>query len=307
MFLRVQRNVFLRLCRTAHNEIHKMNPKKLVKHPFVQITAIYLLWQFVLFTIYRTLTWKLPSIFSSGPVAFLMPEAIPAASAIVAFWIMLRLMRLGTFASFGFTRRGCFSELLIGFLLGILGYAGYIVISWLGGWYHFATVNPNYYFRYALLFCLLLAIAEETIFRGYAFQVLERRWGTKTALFGSSLFFGLAHVVNLSGGGRWQSGHFLDWILQPILSGFIGGLLFGGAFLLTRRMWLPIGLHCAWNTGVTVFFNDPFGISSYFQSNINVGAYQITGSAFWIVSFFMVVFATMLLFVGKKKGNWITR
>lgn len=284
----------------------KMNSKKLVEHPVVQMIAIYLLWQSLLFTIYRTLTWILPSIFlSGGPVAFLMPEVIPAGAAIVAFWVMLRLMRLGTFASFGFTRRSCLSELTAGLLLGILGYAVYMVISCLGGWYHFATVNQNYYLRYAFLFCLLLAIAEETIFRGYAFQVLERRWGTKIALFGSSLFFGLAHVINLSGGGRWQNGHLLDWVLQPVLSGFFGGLLFSAAFLLTRRMWLPIGLHCAWDTGTTIFFNDPFGISSFYQSNVDWMAYRTTGVAFWIVSFFIVAFATILLFVGKKKGNWI--
>lgn len=281
-----------------------MNLQRLVQHPLVQILTLYVLWQCLLLAIYQSLKRALPSIFLSGPVGFLLPEAIPALASLVAVWIMILAINRRTFASLGFTLKGCIAGLSIGFLFGSLGYAGYMAISWLGGWYHIIGINQSYYLRYALLFCFLLAVAEETIFRGYIFQVLEDRWGTKTALFGSSLLFGLAHVINLDSGGRWQNGHILDWVVQPILSGFVGGILFSGAYLSTWRIWMPIGLHCAWDTGATLFFNNPFGISSLYQASFNAAAYRINGIAFWLVTLFIAALALLLLQVAIRKGNW---
>lgn len=281
-----------------------MSLQRLAQYPLVQILAIYLLWQGLLLAIYRGLLLAAPSIFSPGPFAFLLPEAIPAVASLAAFGIMIRLINRRTFASFGFTLKGSITGLLIGFLLGLLGYAGYMAISWLGGWYHIVGINQNYHLRFVLLFCFFLAMAEETVFRGYIFQVLEGRWGTKTALLGSSLFFGLAHVINLSGGGRWQNDHLLDWVVQPVLSGFVGGILFSSAFLLTRRIWIPIGLHCAWDTGGTVFFNDPFGISSLYLNTFDLAAYRVTGIAFWLVTLFIAALALSLSYIAVGRGNW---
>lgn len=283
-----------------------MNLRALIQNPVVQILTIYILWQVFVLIIYRGLLWAAPSIFSPGPVAFLLPQAIPAIASVSAFGIMVILINRRTFLSFGFNWNGCVIGLLIGFLLGMLGSGGYTAISWLGGWYHIIGINPSYYFWYALLFCFLLAVAEETIFRGYIFQILECRWGTKTALLGSSLCAGLAQVINLNGFERWQTGHLLDWVGRPILSSFVMGLLFSAAFLLTRRMWIPIGLHCAWNTCMTIFFNDPFGIASLYQDIIDLEAYSIRGSAFWLLIVFIVTLTMSLLYIAIKRGNWRT-
>lgn len=281
-----------------------VNLQNLVKHPLVQVITIYLLWQGLLLAIYRSLYRVVPGIFSPGPVGFLLPEIIPAVASLAAFWIMTRSISWRTSASFGFTLRGCITGTLIGCFLGIVGYAGCMMIFRLGGWYHATGINQNYYFSYAFLFCLFLAVAEETIFRGYIFQVLERHSGTRTALLGSSLIFGLAHVINLSGGGRWQKNHLLDWVALPIVSGFVGGLLFSAAFLLERRMWIPIGLHCAWDTGVTVFFNNSFGIHSFYQDVIDAAAFRFTGIAFWLGTLFIIAFALLLLYIANRRGSW---
>ena len=85
------------------------------------------------------------------------------------------------------------------------------------------------------------AIVEETIFRGLAFQAIERlaggrRLGTLLALIVTSAFFGGVHLLN-PGATLWSS---VSITLEA-------GLLLGAAFLWKRSLWLVIGLHAAWN------------------------------------------------------------
>jgi membrane protease YdiL (CAAX protease family) len=89
----------------------------------------------------------------------------------------------------------------------------------------------------AIWFLALLpaAAAEEVMLRGYAFQALEEQWGGAAAALLTALVFGALHRFNPGAG--WAS----FW-------GIVGsGILFGVAYLVTRRLWLPIGLHVAWN------------------------------------------------------------
>ena len=274
-----------------------------LRHPTAQVVTVHLLWQFILLALYKILIWVTPHIFSSGPTAFLMPQILSVVASIAAFRIML-LTSTRCNISFGFTAKSSVTDILVGLLLGALAYMIYVVISLSGGWYRIIGIDNRYYFRFALLYCFLVAIAEETIFRGYIFQTLEKHWDTKIALLGSSFLFGLAHVINWSGGGRWHSGHLLDWVVQPIFAGFIGGILYSAAFLLTRRMWIPIGLHCAWDTGATIFFNDPYGIASFYKAIVDVNAYRITGIAYWTVTLFIMAFAAILLYIAFRRGNW---
>lgn len=121
------------------------NVSKLAQYPIALVLTIYLLWGGLLLAIYRTLRFAVPNAFSPGPLAFLLPQAIPALTSLIACWIMIRFVDRRTFASFGFTLKGFPAELLVGFSLGTLGYAGAMVISWLGGWYQVVSINPNYW------------------------------------------------------------------------------------------------------------------------------------------------------------------
>ena len=85
------------------------------------------------------------------------------------------------------------------------------------------------------------AIVEETIFRGLAFQAIERlaggrRLGTLLALVITSVFFGGVHLLN-PGATLWSSAAIA----------LEAGLLLGAAFIWKRSLWLVIGLHAAWN------------------------------------------------------------
>ena len=74
------------------------------------------------------------------------------------------------------------------------------------------------------------------VFRLLLLRLLERSFGSAWALAGSSLAFGLAHLGNDGA--------------TPLIGVMLGlelGLLFGAAYLLTRRIWLCTAIHLAWN------------------------------------------------------------
>ena len=80
------------------------------------------------------------------------------------------------------------------------------------------------------------AISEEIMFRGIFFRWLEELGGSWFALALTSAFFGLAHLYNPGA--------------TPLTSFFIAveaGIRLGAAYMLTRSLWLPLGLHAAWN------------------------------------------------------------
>lgn len=81
-----------------------------------------------------------------------------------------------------------------------------------------------------------VAVIEEALFRGVVFRILEQRTGTVLALILSSVLFGAIHLVNANA-TLWGT-------LGIALT---GGVMLAAAYVATRSLWLPIGLHFAWN------------------------------------------------------------
>lgn len=88
-----------------------------------------------------------------------------------------------------------------------------------------------------------VAVAEEVVFRGAVLRLLEQRWGTWPALGGSGALFGLVHLVNPSAS---------LWGTTAIA--VEAGLMLGAAYVATRSLWLPIGLHLGWNVTIVAVF-----------------------------------------------------
>ncbi|WP_410631313.1 CPBP family intramembrane glutamic endopeptidase [Amycolatopsis sp. cmx-4-83] len=81
-----------------------------------------------------------------------------------------------------------------------------------------------------------VAVTEELLFRGVLHRILEQRVGSVLAIVVSSLLFGLTHLVN---------GNATLWGTLAIA--VEGGAMLAVAYTATRSLWLPIGLHFAWN------------------------------------------------------------
>jgi len=93
---------------------------------------------------------------------------------------------------------------------------------------------------------LVPALVEEVLFRGILFRWIEDFGGTWAALVTSSALFGAAHLLNPQA----------TWFSSFAIAVF-GGLLLGGAYMLTRSLWMPIGLHAAWNFTQGAIFGVP--------------------------------------------------
>lgn len=86
-----------------------------------------------------------------------------------------------------------------------------------------------------LFFGLIAATNEELVFRGYPFQRLVESLGAIGAVALCSALFGAVHLGNPH--RTWVS----------TLNTALVGVPFAIAYLRTRLLWLPIGMHFAWN------------------------------------------------------------
>jgi len=85
-------------------------------------------------------------------------------------------------------------------------------------------------------FTAAAAVTEELLFRGVLFRIVEERIGTWWSLGLTGLLFGLVHLLNP---------HASLW--GAIAIAVEAGGMLGAAYAATRTLWLPIGLHFAWN------------------------------------------------------------
>jgi hypothetical protein len=79
------------------------------------------------------------------------------------------------------------------------------------------------------------AATEEFLFRGYPYQRLVEGWGPWIPTVGLSLLFGLAHFNNPNA------------TLFSTANTVLAGIWLAVAYLKTRALWFPIGLHFSWN------------------------------------------------------------
>jgi CAAX protease family protein len=105
--------------------------------------------------------------------------------------------------------------------------------------------NPSIHFHFgvyllprtgAVLFVLVVgALGEELVFRGYPFQRLEEGMGAIGAIAVFSVLFGIVHLSN-PGASKWG-------LINTVLIGIVLSV----AYLRTRALWLPWGIHFGWN------------------------------------------------------------
>jgi membrane protease YdiL (CAAX protease family) len=88
----------------------------------------------------------------------------------------------------------------------------------------------------AVPICISSSVIEELLMRGVLLRQVARDFSRATALLISSGVFGAIHLANP--GATLTVG--IGLMVQA-------GLLLGLAYLLKGRLWLPIGLHFAWN------------------------------------------------------------
>ena len=144
------------------------------------------------------------------------------------------------------------------------------------GIYRIDGLNPLSFLIPAVAMAISSSVFEELLFRGVLYRSVETWFGSWAALVVSSLVFGLTHLVNP----------------QATLEGALfiaieAGILLGAAVMLTRRLWLSIGFHMAWNYTQSAIFS---GIVSgndaeagWIRSTVK-GPDYLTGGSFGVES-----------------------
>lgn len=93
-------------------------------------------------------------------------------------------------------------------------------------------------------FMAAAAVTEELMFRGVLFRITEERIGTWIALVLTGALFGLSHLLNPDA-GLWGA---------TAIAIEAGGML-TAAYVATRKLWVPIGLHFGWNFAASGIFS----------------------------------------------------
>jgi membrane protease YdiL (CAAX protease family) len=146
------------------------------------------------------------------------------------------------------------------------------------------------------------AISEEIVFRGVLFRWLEEFGGSWVALILTSAFFGAGHLLNPNA--------------SPIAAvgiAFEAGVMLGAAYMLTRSLWLPMGIHAAWNFTQGEIYDIPVSgmpVHGIVDARLCCNP-LLTGNGFGLeASLIAMVIATLfglwLLWLAIQRGQLVT-
>jgi membrane protease YdiL (CAAX protease family) len=200
---------------------------------------------------------------------------------------------------FELSLQGALKETGLGFLLGAGLISLSVALMAAFGSYQVDGFNAEVtWFRYVAGF-FAVAMLEELIFRAVLFRLIEKSLGSVIAITLSTALFGLVHLVNPNA----------TWISTASLT--LSSLILVASFLLTRRLWLCVGLHWGWNLFQALYSVAVSGVDTKGLLNGHVtGPAWLTGGSFGVEASLLTVLlslitASYLLYIAHKKGRFI--
>ena len=227
------------------------------------------------------------------------PNLVAALAFAIGYWAYVKrieqrnVAELGGSAALAEWTRGAALGALLGLLtLGPLVGLGVYRIEGVGDGFPLLAQFPE---------MVLVSVFEELLVRGVIFRIAERAWGSRRALVISTVFFVVAHLpgqINLLG----------------MLVTAAASLAFTAAYQLSGRLWLPIGMHFAWNYLFSVVFSVPVtghAANGWIHGTMNGpewlsgGGYGVEASAMALVVW--AAAATLLLHRAYARGKFVKR
>jgi uncharacterized protein len=163
--------------------------------------------------------------------------------------------------------------LTVGLAIGTALFATTVGVIWMLGDYSIVAIGSPMAMWAPLGLAVVSAVPEEILFRGVVFRIADEGIGSVGALALSSALFGAAHLANPHA-----------TILSSVAIALEAGVLLGAAFMCTRRLWLPIGLHAAWNFTQAGVFGLPVSgrpVDGLLTSHV-AGPAWVSGGAFGV-------------------------
>lgn len=227
---------------------------------------------------------------------------VGSAVTIVIYWLTMKYLARRSVPELLFQRHAV-SEVMIGAIVGLI----FIIVStalivlFHGYSFKWSHENTSSIVWPIITTQLGAAFVEELIFRGLAFQAIEKMCGSWIALTITSLFFGIAHLGN-PGATIWGG---LSIAIEA-------GVLLGAAFLWRRNVWFIIGLHFLWNAiegllGIPVSGHPSSGLFSV----VVKGPALLTGGKFGLEASIIPVLISLLIAIAmlifaRRKGHLIS-
>jgi membrane protease YdiL (CAAX protease family) len=210
------------------------------------------------------------------PYAPLLWTASGVPAAIILVWVFRRYLDRRSWVSIGFQGRpNPVPEVVAGALLGLLTIALTVAPMALSGhlqWISPARTTQTSGSELPLMLGTLLvaAFGEELVVRGYVLGNLREAIGTVPALLISAGLFAALHLVNPE--------------VSPValVNLFLAGLLMGGVYVVTGRLWGPWLLHTGWNVTLGLVLGLPVsGLAMPSLLHLQItGSSLTTGGAF---------------------------
>ncbi|MEQ1755756.1 MAG: CPBP family intramembrane glutamic endopeptidase [Micropepsaceae bacterium] len=186
----------------------------------------------------------------------LLLSAINLLAMAVPAFLMAYLFDCKTPVAMGLTLRNAVPDFLAGGTVGVFIFVVGLAGAFLGGW---AQYDPDFSkvsmpaMAIGALSMTLGAAGEEIMLRGYVLQELMSKFSMFTSVLVSSVIFAGLHLSALLHS---------PMALIGALNIFAASVLLSLAYLATRSLWLPIGIHMGWNfaqgplLGINVSGND---------------------------------------------------
>jgi membrane protease YdiL (CAAX protease family) len=143
------------------------------------------------------------------------------------------------------------------------------------------------------------ALAEEAMFRGYGLQTLSRAKLAWLGVLLTSVPFALVHLTNPN-------------VVPGVTfaNTALAGIWLAAAYLRTRSLWLPLGVHWAWNWALGWFFGLPISglqlVSNPLLQGQDSGPKWLTGGSYGIEGGVACTIALILFTVFLWKTRWLS-
>jgi membrane protease YdiL (CAAX protease family) len=236
------------------------------------LVFLYVAWALVLSLI---ISWFYPALLPTSiedPRALYLTAIAGFFPAVMALWIMARLVDRAPLSAFGVAvHERWFRD----FVVGIAVAAGMLGLT-LAGSFAFGDVRIQWGSASLPAFGLLLAVLavaalnEELVFRGYPLQMLMKGIGPWGAILLISSLFGVVHFRNPGA------------TALSIVNTILAGVLLSLAYWKTRSLWLPWGIHLGWNAGLAIVLGFPVSglrLNSLLETHVS-GPKTILGGSY---------------------------
>jgi membrane protease YdiL (CAAX protease family) len=201
-------------------------------------------WRFIRFPLVRIILgcfWVAGSV----AIASVIFEQLPAWVAPISAPALALAGCLGYYAFVRLIERRQVSELLgsgavteyaIGVVIGTALISITVGILYALHLYVVTGVNERSAVVSILMSAVLAGTIEELLIRGIVFRITEEWLGSWLALLFSAVLFGALHLPNPNA-----------TLFSAAAIALEAGVMLAAAYMLTRRLWLAIGIHMAWN------------------------------------------------------------